>query len=59
MIIVVGVFDVDPADRARFIEGRRAQVEETRAEAGCIEYAFSLDAYDPGRVRLFRMLGRP
>jgi quinol monooxygenase YgiN len=53
MIIVVGTFDVDPADRDRFVEARRAQAAGARAVDGCIEYALSLDAFDAGRVRLF------
>jgi len=52
MIIVLGVFEVEAGDRTRFLEGKGPQVLATRAEAGCVEYAFSADADDPGRVRL-------
>jgi quinol monooxygenase YgiN len=52
MIIVLGVFEVEAGDRDRFLEEKAAQVTATRAEAGCIDYAFAGDAADPGRVRL-------
>jgi quinol monooxygenase YgiN len=52
VIIVLGVIEVDAGDRARFLEEKGRQVAATRAEAGCIDYAFSADADDPGRVRL-------
>jgi quinol monooxygenase YgiN len=55
MIIVAGTFDVDPGDRDTFLESRRDPVARTRTEAGCVEYAFSADALDPGRVRLFEL----
>jgi quinol monooxygenase YgiN len=52
MIIVLGVFEVGAGDRDRFLEEKAAQVATTRAETGCIDYAFAGDASDPGRVRL-------
>jgi quinol monooxygenase YgiN len=52
MVVVLGTFDVDPADREAFMASRAAQVTASRAEAGNLEYAFSADALDPGRVRL-------
>jgi quinol monooxygenase YgiN len=52
MIIVLGIVEVDPGDRVRFLEEKAPQVVATRAEAGCVDYAFSADAGDPGRVRL-------
>ena len=51
-IIVLGTFELDPTDRDTFIESRREQVAESRAEAGNLEYAFSADGRDPGRVLL-------
>ncbi|MBV9488085.1 MAG: antibiotic biosynthesis monooxygenase [Frankiaceae bacterium] len=41
-----------PADRDQFVADRYEQVQHAREEAGCLDYAFSLDAYDAGRVRL-------
>jgi quinol monooxygenase YgiN len=52
MIIVLGVFEVEAGDRDRFLEQKAAQVTATRAETGCIDYAFAADAADAGRVRL-------
>jgi len=52
MIIVLGIVEVDVRDRGRFLEEKAPQVATTRAEVGCVDYAFSADAGDPGRVRL-------
>jgi quinol monooxygenase YgiN len=53
MLIVAGHFDVDPAQREQFIEDRVAIIGSSRAEEGCISYAFSPDPIEPGRVLLF------
>jgi len=53
MLIVAGHFDVDPSDRDAFIEDRVEAVKASRAEQGCITYAFSADPVEPGRVLLF------
>jgi quinol monooxygenase YgiN len=53
MLIVAGTIDVDPAERAEFLRGRAEAILAAREEAGCIEYTFSADAIDPGRVRIF------
>jgi len=52
MIVVLGTFEVEAADRQRFLDEKGPQVAATLAEAGCIDYAFAADAGDPGRVRL-------
>jgi quinol monooxygenase YgiN len=52
MIVVLGIFEVEAADRQRFLDEKAAQVRATRTETGCIDYAFAADAGDPGRVRL-------
>lgn len=52
MIVVLGIFEVEAEDRQRFLEGKAAQVRATRAETGCLDYAFAADAGDPNRVRL-------
>jgi len=52
MIIVLGIVEVEPAERQRFLEEKAPQVAATRHEAGCVDYCFSADAGDPGRVRL-------
>lgn len=55
MVIVAGYIDVDPSDRAALLESRRAAVVATRAEPGCVEYIFSADGMDEGRVRVFEI----
>lgn len=52
VIVVMCTFDVDPADRDAFVASRKISAAESCAEDGCLEYAFSLDVLDPGRVRL-------
>ena len=53
MFIVAGTLDVDPEKRDEFLQGRKDGVEATRSEPGCLEYAFSADLVEPGRVRIF------
>jgi quinol monooxygenase YgiN len=52
MILVVGTFRL-PVDR--LAEARAALVrviEATRAEAGCIDYAYAEDVLEPGLIRV-------
>jgi quinol monooxygenase YgiN len=55
MIIVAGSVRVEPAKR----EAARAIMEKTitasRAEDGCIDYAYSVDVLDPGLVRVWEV----
>lgn len=53
MIIVSGEFTLEPEQRDAFIVSRHDAMRNSRAEAGCIEYTFSADPLDPGRVLLF------
>ncbi len=53
MIIVAGHFVVDPDQREEFLRSRADVMRASRAEAGCITYAFSPDPLDAGRVLLF------
>jgi quinol monooxygenase YgiN len=53
MVIVGGVFTMDPGQREAFLEGRKALMAHSRAEQGCIEYTFAADPLDAGRVVLF------
>ena len=52
MIIVAGTLEVDPDQREAFLAGRIDQMRTTRTEPGCLEYTFSADPIDPGRVLL-------
>jgi quinol monooxygenase YgiN len=53
VIIVSGTFEVDPARRDEFLAERHERMRSSRAEAGCLEYTFSADPLDAGRVLLF------
>lgn len=53
MLIVSGVFVVDPQDREEFLAQRVASMTATRQEAGCYEYVMSADPVDPTRVMLY------
>jgi quinol monooxygenase YgiN len=55
LIIVTGNYQVPPDQRDRFMTSKREQVGRTRHEAGCLEYAFSADAEQPGLVRLIEL----
>jgi quinol monooxygenase YgiN len=55
LIIVTGNYQVPPDQRDRFMSSKREQVERTRNETGCLEYAFSADAEQPGLVRLIEL----
>jgi quinol monooxygenase YgiN len=53
VVIVVGTFEVDPTEREQFLANRHDRMRQSRAEAGCLAYAFSADPIDPSRVLLF------
>jgi quinol monooxygenase YgiN len=53
MVIVGGRFTVDPERREEFLAGQLELMRISRAEPGCLEYTFSADPLDPGRVVLF------
>jgi len=55
LIIVMGSYQVPPDQRDRFMRSKLDQTERTRTETGCLEYAFSADATDPGLVRLVEL----
>ncbi len=53
IVIVAGWFDVEPAERERFLQVREEHVAQARRAPGCLTYALSRDAGDPGRVWIF------
>jgi len=53
MLIVAGHFEVDPSDQEAFVAGKVEAMRSTRAEAGCLEYAMTVDPLDPTRVLRF------
>ncbi|HEY6385572.1 MAG TPA: putative quinol monooxygenase [Candidatus Acidoferrum sp.] len=52
MLIVAGTLTVDPMQREAFLASRKDGMRTTRGEPGCLEYTFSADPLDPGRVLL-------
>ena len=53
MVIVGGVFELDPAERDAFVASRMAMMRASRQEPGCLEYTFAPDPLVAGRVVLF------
>ncbi|HEX3563975.1 MAG TPA: putative quinol monooxygenase [Acidimicrobiales bacterium] len=53
MVIVSGVFEVDPSERDEYLAGRVDAMTRSRAEDGCLEYVFAGDPVDTGRVVLY------
>ena len=53
MVIVAGTLTVDPSQREALLASRMDAMRATRKEPGCLEYTFSADPTDPGRVMLF------
>jgi quinol monooxygenase YgiN len=53
VVIVAGEFVVEPGERDAFLASREEGMRRSRGEAGCLEYTFSADPLDPGRVLLF------
>lgn len=53
MVIVGGEFGLEPGERDAFLAGRVDMMRRSRSEPGCLEYTFSADPLDPGRVVLF------
>ena len=53
MLIVSGEIAVAEGAIERVREALRTMEEESRKEAGCLTYAFSVDINDPSTVRIF------
>jgi quinol monooxygenase YgiN len=53
MIIVAGYLLVDPGQRADYLQGCVAVVEQARGAEGCLEYSLSADLVDPRRIAIF------
>ena len=53
MVIVGGEFEVEPERREAFLAAQVDAVRRSRSEPGCLEYIFSADPLEPGRVALF------
>ncbi len=55
MVIVGGTFEVQDGSREQFLAERSDLMRRSRAEHGCLEYTFSADPLNPGRVVLFEI----
>jgi quinol monooxygenase YgiN len=52
VVIVQGVFSVDPNERDRFVAESIEAMRSSRQEEGCLEYVFAADPLDHERVVL-------
>ena len=52
MVIVQGVFRVNPNERERFLAQSADNMRASRADKGCLEYVLAPDPLDPERVIL-------
>ena len=57
MVIVQGVFRVEPGDRDAFLAESVPGMVASRADQGCLEYVFAADLVEPGRVVLSERWG--
>ena len=53
MVIVAGYLVVDPQLRDDYLSGCVEVVRQARRAPGCLDFALSADAVDPGRVNIF------
>jgi quinol monooxygenase YgiN len=54
-VIVAGVFRVPPENLAALRPHMLQVMAATRAEAGCLQYAYAEDLAEPGLIRVFEM----
>jgi quinol monooxygenase YgiN len=52
MVIVQGVYRLDPGDRDAFVTQSEEDMRIARGERGCLEYVIAADPVDPGRAIL-------
>ena len=52
MIVIEGTVRLDPDRMDETRPEMEAMVRASRAEAGCIDYAYAIDLLDPGLVRV-------
>jgi quinol monooxygenase YgiN len=55
VVIVGGTYQVEPGLREQYVAERSELMRRSRSERGCLEYVFSADPLDPGRVVLFEV----
>ncbi len=52
-LIIAGTVRIPPQNLERFRPDMLAMITASRAEAGCLEYAYAVDVADPGLIRVF------
>jgi quinol monooxygenase YgiN len=55
VVIVLGTIEIDPEQRAEFLAGQEAELEESRAEPGCVEFLMLADHDRADLVRLLEV----
>jgi quinol monooxygenase YgiN len=53
VVIVAGHIIVEPAQRASYLAGCVAVVEQARRAHGCIDFVISADLVDPRRINVY------
>ncbi len=53
MLIIAGHLDVDPAARARYLDGCVGVVEQARRAPGCLDFSLAADLVDAGRITVY------
>jgi quinol monooxygenase YgiN len=53
MVVVAGHLQVEPDDRAPYLQSCCAVVRLARTADGCLDFALSPDLLDPGRINIF------
>ncbi len=54
-LIIAGTVRVPPQNVARFRPRMQEMILASRAEDGCIDYAYAEDVIDPGLIRVFEV----
>jgi quinol monooxygenase YgiN len=52
VIIILGTIQLPPENLAAAREAMRMMVEASRAESGCLDYAYAEDVLQPGLIRV-------
>ncbi|MBC7166058.1 putative quinol monooxygenase [Phenylobacterium sp.] len=58
-LIIAGTVRVPPENLQAFKPHMQAMLEASRAEDGCVEYAYAEDVAEPGLIRVFEVWRDP
>ena len=53
MIIIAGTVEIDPARRDAALKAGLEHEAAGRAEAGCLDYVWTADSHNPGRIYVY------